>query len=454
MGLFFLTCTNGVFCGILLACSDILIFEIIGTYLFGTGTPNMTFQLQRRSAILNRLLDLSLALNTNLSVKRLLQEIMSAVCEIADCEAASILLYYPVKRELRFAASNTPGVEEKQLLRIAVPLESSIAGEIFLKNAPMIIQNAADDARIYRPVDQSIGFITQSLLGLPMHVKGESIGVLEALNKRGESGWTEDDLYHLTILSSHAAVAIQNARQTDELRRVNDQLSQLDKIKNDFIAIASHELRTPLGVILGYASFLAAESQGEASEHAEAVLNSALHLRNLIEDLTNLRYLQVGQGQIAREHVPLLGILENAITDVRTLAEAKRQAIALDPQNANTLIFVDRAKMLMAFINILNNAVKFTPERGQIMVRVLLTPNEVRVAFSDNGIGIPSEELTKIFDKFYQVADHMTRAHNGMGIGLAISKGMVELHDGRIWAESAGVGRGSIFYVALPINAV
>ncbi|PJF33965.1 MAG: hypothetical protein CUN49_17285, partial [Candidatus Thermofonsia Clade 1 bacterium] len=131
------------------------------------------------------------------------------------------------------------------------------------------------------------------LLGVPMHIKGQVIGVLEALNKR-TGDWTEEDAHYATILASHAAVAIQNARQTEALRKAYAELDKLDKLKTDFIAVASHELRTPLSVILGYASFLMEDTEGEVSELASAVLNSALQLRSLIEDMTNLRFLHQG----------------------------------------------------------------------------------------------------------------------------------------------------------------
>lgn len=244
----------------------------------------------RQNAIFQRLLEISLALNSTLALKPLLSEILTATCEIVDSEAASLLLYVTNADELRFVASNTPGENHEALLGTAVPVEGSVAGQIARENRPIIIQNADQDERIYRSVDIRIGFHTRSLLGVPMHVKGKVIGVLEALNKRSGS-WTEEDARYATILASHAAVAIQNARQTEALRKAYAELDKLDKLKTDFIAIASHELRTPLSVILGYASFLKEDAQGKVSELASAVLNSALQLRSIIEDMTNLRFL-------------------------------------------------------------------------------------------------------------------------------------------------------------------
>jgi signal transduction histidine kinase len=406
---------------------------------------------QRRNHLLKRLLEVSLVLNANLAIKPILAFIMEATCEITGSEAASVLLYDHNTAELRFAASNTLGADLGELMHIPVPMEGSIAGQILRENRPIIIQDADDDPRIFRPVDKSIGFHTRSLLGVPMHVKGHAIGVLESLNKRS-GPWTNDDPNYLAILASHAAVAIQNARQTEALRKAYEDLDKVDKIKNDFIAIASHELRTPLSMILGYASFLKEEAQGAASEHATAVLNSALHLRSLIEDMTNLRYIQVGQVELVRDQVKVSSLILAAQSDLQSLASAKGHHLKVDLAGADVPVSVDRGKISMALINILNNAVQFTPDRGEISIGVEQRSHEVWIKISDSGIGIAEADLEKIFDKFYQVADHMTRQHNGMGLGLAIARGMVEAHGGRVWAESAGLNKGSTFVIALPLS--
>lgn len=405
--------------------------------------------LAHQNAILQRLLEISLALNGTLALKPLLNEILTATCEIVDSEAASLLLYITNTDELRFVASNTPGENHETLMRTPVPVDGSVAGQIARENRPIIIQNAAQDTRIYRPVDITIGFHTRSLLGVPMHIKGNVIGVLEALNKRNGL-WTEDDARYATILASHASVAIQNARQTEALRKAYSELDKLDKLKTDFIAIASHELRTPLGVILGYASFLKEDAQGEASEHAAAVLNSALQLRSLIEDMTNLRFLHQGNVELSCERLTAAQLVRATLNDLQALSLAKGQRIHLNLEQ-DAPILVDRTKLGMALVNLMNNAIKFTPQGGEIRILLEKRPREVWIRIADSGVGIPPDLLDKVFDEFFQVEDHMTRRHNGMGIGLSIARGMIEAHKGRVWAESSGKGQGSVFTVALPI---
>jgi signal transduction histidine kinase len=283
-----------------------------------------------------------------------------------------------------------------------------------------------------------------------MRIKEKLVGVLEVLNKR-QGAFDEEDVRHITILASQAAVAIENAQLVAALRQANEELSKLDKLKSDFIAIASHELRTPLGIILGYASFLKEEAEGTASEHAEAVLNSALHLRSLIEAMTNLRFVQIDKSELTIREVPLNLILRGAYADVQSLAETRRHAVTLALPERAVQVRADLHMMTMALTNVLNNAVKFTPEGGEIAVSFEEHPPEVWIRVRDTGIGLPADQLDLIFDQFYQVEDPMTRQHEGLGLGLSISRAILERHGGRIWAESAGPGRGSLFTLTIPL---
>jgi K+-sensing histidine kinase KdpD len=407
-------------------------------------------EIEAQNSILARLLEVSLNLNSNLELTPLLNYIMESAKDILHSQAASILLYDDKLDQLRFVASNSPDTDFNQMAAIPVPTEGSIAGQVVREGRPLVIQDALSDARVYKPVGDRIGFVTTSLLAVPMTIKGKVVGVLEGVNKQ-DGSWTTDDANHLSILASHAAVALQNAQQAEELRHAYDELNQLDKLKNDFIAIASHELRTPLGVILGYASFLQEEAEGEAGEHAAMVLNSALHLRNLIEDMVNLQYLQRGDTDLICEPIPVAALVEAALHDVEETFSAKGHQLDLHLPPETIMVSADRVRLSMAITNILNNAIKFTPNNGKIGIDVELRPREVVVKIADSGAGIPEDQLERIFEKFYQIADHMTRKHNGMGIGLAICRAVVEAHGGRVWAESAGIGQGSMFFVVLPI---
>jgi len=403
---------------------------------------------ERRLVDLKRLVDLSLVLNSTLALEPLLQRIMDAACDLVDTEASSILLMDKDTRQLFFAASNSGGTEG--LIGRPVPLEGSIAGLILKEKRPVALDDVRQHPSHYRQLDQQIDFETRSLLGVPMRIKDSVVGVLEVVNKRNGT-WTDDDREEMSIIAAQAAVAIENARLVGALRKAYDELDQLDRLKNDFIAIASHELRTPLGVILGYASFLKEDSQGEASEHAEVVYRSALKLRSIIEQMTNLRYLKLGQTELNREKISVADLLHMARQDIASLADAKEHNLTIVVPTEVQFIYVDGQKIITALSNLLNNAVRFTPAGGTIRVDSVVQPGEVWIRVADNGIGIPADQLEKIFDEFYQVENHLTRRHGGMGLGLSIARGLIEAHGGRIWAESPGPDQGSTFYVSLPL---
>lgn len=410
-------------------------------------------ELERRVAVLTQLALISTVLNSEVELGRLLALLMDAAAEITNSEAASVLLWDRNTHELRFTATTT-STATLNLIGQPVPLEGSIAGTVMRERRVVQVDEVHKDPRHYDKVDKNTEFETRSILGVPMTSKDKAIGVLEVLNKR-QLPWAEDDANYLSILAAQAAVAIESAQLVEALQKANEELSELDKLKNDVISIASHELRTPLGVILGYASFLQEISDNQVSEHAAKVVNSALHLRQIIESLTNLRFLYQREKELVREFVRLDELISEAQADMLTLSEAKGHTIDINLPPQPLTVHVDRIRMAMALTNLLNNAVRFTPPGGHIQVEVEPRGGgEVWVMVTDNGIGLAPEQIERVFEAFYQVEDHMTRKHGGLGIGLSIVKALVEAHGGRVWATSPGLNQGTTFTLALPLASI
>jgi signal transduction histidine kinase len=397
---------------------------------------------------LSRLVEISVTLNSTLDLDPLLQFIIDSAADLLDSEGASILLVDEKTNELYFAAAT--GADPEDLKQIPVPLDGSIAGTIFREDRPLILNEVTGDPRHFREVDDRIRSETRSLIGVPLHIRDEVTGVLEAINKH-QGTFDQADLQMLTNIASQAAVAINNARLLDALQRAYDQLGKLDKLKTDFIAIASHELRTPLGLILGYAALLKEDAAGETSGHAEVVLNSALRMRTLIEDMTNMNMLQVGTAELNLELQPLQSIVQAAYDETHEMMRTKGQKIFLRMPKESLRAMVDGPKLTLAVVNLLNNAMRFTPSEGQIWLELEPRGRDVRIIVRDDGIGIRSDQLERIFQQFYQVSDHMTRRHEGLGLGLSIVKAIVEAHNGRVWAESDGPETGATFTIALPL---
>jgi signal transduction histidine kinase len=290
----------------------------------------------------------------------------------------------------------------------------------------------------------------RSLIGVPLRIRDDVTGVLEAVNKR-QGIFDEADLLTLTNIASLAAVAISNARQLEALNRAYEALGNLDQLKTDFIAIASHELRTPLGLILGNASLLKELSGEDVSEHADAVLNSAMRMRVLIEDMTNLNMLQAGSANLVLSKRPLQPIVQLVYEEALELVAAREQTIKLKLPPETLEAMVDEQKITMALTNLLNNAIRFTPKERELRLTLEQHGHEAWLRVHDDGIGLIPDELETVFDSFYQVEDHLTRQHDGLGLGLPIVKAIAESHGGRVWVESEGPDQGATFTIALPL---
>lgn len=412
-----------------------------------TQTTMSDWKLQTHQ--LRRILEISQVLTSTLDLEPLLQQILIAATELTKTEAASIMLYDERAGDLRFVAAT--GRNSQELARYRVPLDSSIAGTIFKSRRPLLIENAASDPRHYDQVDQKIDFKTRSILGVPLLIKERAIGVVEVVNKINTEPFSEQDMQVLSMLAAHAAVAIENAQLVNALQKAYQKLNELDKLKSDFIAIASHELRTPLGLILGYASMLKEEAGDKSDEKLDRVIHSALRLRGLIEDMINLRHIESGAGELELSRLDMCALVKTVCMDCEGLASAKGQTITQALPPTPVFAMADEGKVALALTNVLTNAIKFTPNNGHIHVALQPREHEIWVSVADNGPGIPEKDLERIFDRFYQVEPHMTRKHGGMGLGLSIARGMIELHGGRMWAESK-VGQGSRFTFVLPIN--
>ncbi len=411
-----------------------------------TERPALRTKIQR----LERLLEISRTLTATLDLPQLLNALIDIACELTQSEVASILLYDSESGKLRFEAS--PGKHRSELRKIAVPLENSVAGWIFTHSQPLVIQDASQDARIYRHVDKVLGFATHSILGVPLLARGEPIGVLEAVNKVNEGNYTEEDLEVLETLAVQAAVAIENARLMENIRLANEELKRLDRMKSDFIAIASHELRTPLGLILGHATFLKEFVPPKHQEQMDVIIRSAMRLKTIIEDMATIAHKEQGQSRVRREPFSMSKLIEETVDRFRAQAAEKNIAIEFDVPDGNPLIVDgDREKLDVVLTNLVKNAITFTDPGGQVGIKAEGDEGLVKVFVVDTGIGIPEKDIQRVFDRFYQVESHLTRKHGGMGLGLSIAKAMVEMHNGQIWCESKE-GTGSLFCFMIPAS--
>ena len=385
--------------------------------------------LEGRQQQLLRLVELSMTLNSTLDLDELLQTITATATELLDCEASSILLYDEKNPRLYFAAST--GTDPGKLAEIPVPMEGSIAGTIFRTNQPMILNNVEQDPRHYSNVSDQVKLKINTLLGVPMPIKDRTVGVLEALNKR-DGIFTERDVAILSVTAAHAAIAINNARLLKTTQQALEKVRETNSIKSNFLSLASHELRTPLGIIIGYATFLQEEAKGELSDHAQQVLNAAAQMRSLLDQMNNLTLLQTDEMEIRPSKISIQDVLNFACDEIKYFAARKNLALVFAFQDDPIYVDVDAEKTTLAIVNLLNNAIRFSPNDSQIVIGAIEQGKQVMAWVQDNGKGIPGDKLQKIFEEFYQLEPPNTRSYGGLGIGLTIAKGLIEVQGGKI----------------------
>ena len=396
---------------------------------------------------LRRLVELSVTLNSTLDLDDLLQLITATATDLLDCEAASILLYDEKKPRLYFAAAT--GSDPAQLAEIPVPVDGSLAGTIFRTNQHLILNNAEQDPRHYSLVSDHIRFRVKTLLGVPMMIKDRTVGVLEAVNKQ-RGIFDERDATLLSVAAAHAAIAIENARLLQATKKALQQVKEANQLKSNFLSLASHELRTPLGIIIGYSTFLKEDARGEMSNHASQVLNAARQMRSILDEMNNLAMLQSDEMILKPQKSVMQDILAYACEGIKEIAATRDQKLIYVFPEQPFLVNIDIDKTALAFTNIIDNAIRFSPEGSEITIGTIQDGNQVLAWVQDHGIGIPVDKLQKIFEEFYQLEAPNTRHYGGLGIGLTIAKGLIEAQGGKVWAESEGPGSGSTFKVLLP----
>lgn len=396
-----------------------------------------------------RLLDLTRNLSTIMELESYLHNVLSVAAELTNSESASLLKYDEITKDFFF--NSMLWFQGDSVRSARIPVHGSVAGWVFLHNKPVAIDDVSKDDRHYKKIDELAGFTTKSILGVPVIVREKIVAVLEVFNKSEK--YTEEDILFTETLAALIAAALQNESLEKKILSTQDEARELEQLKNEFIAIASHELRTPLGLILGHATFLKELISGdEYQEQVDTIIRNATKLKEIIESLTSVDNYETGSALLKSRKVSVARIIEDVAISFHELAKKKNIALKTETQPGHELLVdIDGGKIAIVLSNLLKNALTFTNENGEVIIRGEQHPDYVKVTVHDNGIGVPTDDLNRIFDRFYQVESHLTRKHGGMGLGLSVAKVMIEMHGGRIWAESRE-GAGSVFSFLLPVR--
>ncbi len=253
-----------------------------------------------------------------------------------------------------------------------------------------------------------------------------------------------------------AQAALLHQREIEALERKTEQLAAeaASRMKDEFLANVSHELRTPLNAILGWARLMRAGNVDPArlSRGLETIERNANIQTELIEDLLDVTRIASGKLRLQRRRIDLVGVVVAAVETLRPSATAKGVELELVHAPAELLISADSGRIQQVVWNLVANAVKFTPRRGKVEVRLARRASALEITVRDDGDGMSPDLLAHVFERFRQGDDRSSRTHQGLGLGLAIALHIVQLHGGRIDVESEGPGKGSTFTVTLPIR--
>lgn len=252
---------------------------------------------------------------------------------------------------------------------------------------------------------------------------------------------------------SGVSLDVTDRRQAEEeLRRLAAELSDADRKKDEFLATLAHELRNPLAPIRNGLQVLTMSDKPEARDRAVAMMGRQLgQMVQLVDDLMDVSRISRGKLELKRERVPLAGVLESAVETSRPLIDQMGHELVFVPPAADIVVDADLTRLAQVFLNLLNNAAKYTERGGRVWFTVAREGDRVAVAVRDTGIGIAADQLPRIFDMFSQVDGSLEKAQGGLGIGLMLVRRLTEMHGGTIEARSDGPGTGSEFVIRLPV---
>lgn len=399
---------------------------------------------RQRTAQLEILSQANQRINAVLDVPVILRTLVNAAMRLVNATAGTAGRF--VDGEMVFDEINEQGKVRPN--RVALGPGHGVAGWVMTYKTPYLCDAVGDDPHAAGGLRQDLA--AETLVNVPiLGREDELLGCVELYNKSGSVPFTQDDVIMLQGLSAGAATALENAR-------LLHQVWEADRRKDEFLAMLAHELRNPLAPALNGVHILRKVGTAEpAGAHALDMMERQLrHLSRLVDDLLDVSRITRGKVLLRKGRLDLARLVRSAIEDRRGVVE--KAGLQLSQETPSTPVWVtgDATRLAQVFSNLLDNAVKFTDARGTIAVRLITDDSAKRacVCVTDTGAGIEPAVLPKLFDVFAQSQQSLDRSRGGLGLGLSVVRGLVELHGGDVRAASEGPGKGASFTVSLPVE--
>ncbi|MBI4627295.1 MAG: GAF domain-containing protein, partial [Candidatus Rokubacteria bacterium] len=393
----------------------------------------------RRRGCYETLLDLSKRMSTILDFGRLMETLVHGLVRgvpLTHC----VLMIYDAAQSAFIVYREETNIGEGAGVS-SIPVDSPVVqwlnqtGRLLVKEEVKLNPVIAE---YFETAEGELEEIKASLI-VPLKIENKLTGILLVGEKLSGDIFDAQELEVLSVLANQVAISLENARLYEELASSNAQLMQASRLKSQFLASMSHELRTPLNSIIGFSKVLLNRLDGDLTERQEvyirSVHNSGTHLLQLINGILDFSRIEAGKLEMMPEDLDLHDLIDECIESSLPMARGKQLKIEKDVPLETPRLTADRTKVKQILLNLLSNAIKFT-QQGRVVIGVVAEPEAVRISVADTGVGIRDEDLTRLFEPFQQLDNPVARSAGGTGLGLAISKKFVELHGGRIWAES------------------
>ena len=433
--------------------ADQAVIAIENVRLF-TELEARTTQLTRSVSELKALGEVGQAVSSTLDLETVLRTIVSRATHLAGMDGGLIYEYDETHEQFYLHTVDQLPDELVDALRAApIPKGEGALGRMAVTGEPVQIRDIADES-VYqsRVRDILIRLGYRSVLAVPLLRDDHLLGGL-VVNRSSAGEFAPQVIELLKTFATQSALAIQNARLFREIEVKSRELETASRHKSEFLANMSHELRTPLNAIIGFSEVLAERMFGEVNEkqaeYLADILESGRHLLSLINDILDLSKIEAGRMELEPSDFDLPTAIENTLTLVRERAQRRTITLGRTVDDRLGMIHGDERNVKQVLLNLLSNALKFTPEGGQISVRAEMRDGTAEISVTDTGVGIAPEDQEAVFEEFRQVGSAAKKAE-GTGLGLAISRKFIELHGGRISVTSQ-VGSGSTFTFWLPL---
>jgi signal transduction histidine kinase len=390
-------------------------------------------------------------IGTSMPLEEVITSAIRLTSLVMGVDGSSILLVDRDSGALTFYAA--VGEKADQLKNVTLAKGEGIAGFVAETGLPVVVSDVQRETRFSGRMDQMTGFKTRSIACVPLKVRGELTGVLEAVSRKSGS-FGDKELDTLTAVAAPVAIMIENARLIEEVRGLHDKLAEASRVKGEYLATMTHELRTPINIVIGNLDLLLGGFVGEVSDKQRKCMETAMRnsgeALNLASGILDLSRFEAGQVAVRVEEFRLEEVWSELELLFRIGLSGKAVELIWEPQASLPPLKTDRIKLKTILSNIVFNSVKYT-DRGSIRVSASLSEPEDRILIDvqDTGSGIPEEFLPLLFEPFRQAQGALTRSRGGVGLGLAIAKRMGNLLRGTIEVESMA-GKGTTFHIQVP----